>query len=152
MHVFLLIISVLVHSQWTWSSNDYTDIVHPQGLLNAVFFYNGKNWCLWGGQEHKNVKFNQLQRKVVDIGNGGLTVAYEHTEHGSKNHSGRIKQCVTQYKDPNAGARCYVTILDQYLLKVPKNANEQGGGLFEALRPKDPAARCFPFSQWEGIS
>ena len=24
----------------------------PQGLLNCVFFANGKNFCLWGGVEH----------------------------------------------------------------------------------------------------
>ena len=25
---------------------------HPEGLLNAVFFYNGKNFCLRGELEH----------------------------------------------------------------------------------------------------
>ena len=53
-------------------------------------------------------------------------------EDRSKNCSGGIKQIwiqnknVTLYEDLNAGDWCYVTILNQYILKVPKNLNEQG--------------------------
>jgi len=28
----------------------------PKGLLRAVFFYNGKNFTLRGGQEHRNLQ------------------------------------------------------------------------------------------------
>jgi len=34
----------------------------PKGLLNAVFFYNGKNFLLRGGAEHRSLKFSQLTR------------------------------------------------------------------------------------------
>jgi hypothetical protein len=34
------------------------NLTTPQGLINAVFFYNGKNFCLRGGQEHKELKFS----------------------------------------------------------------------------------------------
>ena len=32
-----------------------------QGLLNCVFFLNGKNFCLRGGAEHRDLKISQLQ-------------------------------------------------------------------------------------------
>ena len=34
----------------------------PMGLLRAVFFYNGKVFCLRGGQEHRCLKLSQLER------------------------------------------------------------------------------------------
>jgi hypothetical protein len=111
-----------------WTSG-VINLTTPCGLANAVFFYNGKNFCLRGGQEHKDLKFSQLKRKVVDV-NGCSKVCYEYTEHGSKNRSGGIKQLripnkvVVQYEDPQAGERCHVEILDKYFLKVPKEAIE----------------------------
>ena len=38
-----------------WSSG-VINLTTPQGLANAVFFYNGKNFCLRGGQEHRDLK------------------------------------------------------------------------------------------------
>ena len=35
---------------------------NPTALLRAVFFLNGKNFCLCGGSEHRNLKLSQLQR------------------------------------------------------------------------------------------
>ena len=34
----------------------------PKALLQTVFYYNGKNFCLRGGQEHRDFKFSQLRR------------------------------------------------------------------------------------------
>ena len=82
--------------------------------------------------------------------------AYTYTEHGFKIHSGGIKQvrmqtkCVTQYEDPNAGDQRHVTVLDQYILKMLKDAKERGLSPLSTV-PKDPAAPGFPFSQWRGI-
>ena len=36
----------------------------PTGLLRAVFFYNGKNFCLRGGAEQRNLKISQLYRQT----------------------------------------------------------------------------------------
>ena len=36
----------------------------PIGLLRAVFFYNGKNSCLRGGQEQRNLKLSQVHRET----------------------------------------------------------------------------------------
>ena len=33
----------------------------PQSLLNAVFFYNGMQFCLWGGDEHRKLKLVQFR-------------------------------------------------------------------------------------------
>ena len=33
---------------------------NPTGLLNTVFFYNGKNFYLRGGVEHRNLKMSQF--------------------------------------------------------------------------------------------
>ena len=33
----------------------------PQGLLNCDFFVNGKNFCLRGDAEHRDLKISQLQ-------------------------------------------------------------------------------------------
>jgi len=59
---------------------------NPAALLNATFFYNGKNFCLRGGVEHCGLKLSQrtvsnLRKKV----NG-----YVYTEHGSKNNQGGL--------------------------------------------------------------
>ena len=34
----------------------------PKALLNAVFYYNSKNFCVRGVQEHFNLRFDQLHR------------------------------------------------------------------------------------------
>lgn len=99
----------------------------------------------------RSSSFLQLERKVVDVGEGCLKVAYEYTEHGSKNRSGGIKQLrmqnkvVRQYEDPLAGDRCHVHILDLYLLKVPKEAKERGAFYLRALAnaPQDPTLPWF---------
>ena len=56
---------------------------NPTALLCAVFFLNGKNFCLRGGSEHRNLKLSQLQR----LSNPDRHL---YTENGSKNHSGRF--------------------------------------------------------------
>ena len=120
----------------------------PEGLLNCVFFYNGKNFCLRGGQEHRDMKFSQLKREVVKIGHDPK-VCYVYTEYGSKNRSGGLKQLkienkvVRQFESP--GERCHVTFLDTYMLKVPKSALEKDNFYLRPLAkaPDDPIAPWF---------
>ena len=38
----------------------------PKALLNAMFFYNGKNFLLRGGAKHRNLKFSQVTRSIDD--------------------------------------------------------------------------------------
>ncbi len=48
-----------VDEQLLWSSREL-DPSTPIGLLNAVFFLNGKNFVLRGGAEHRLLKVSQL--------------------------------------------------------------------------------------------
>ena len=38
----------------------------PLGLLNAVFYYNGLNLALRGGDEHKGLKLSQMVVKAIE--------------------------------------------------------------------------------------
>ena len=51
---------------------------NPLSLFCAVFFYNGKKFCLRGGEEHRSLKISQFK---------WFEDAYVYTENGSKNHS-----------------------------------------------------------------
>ena len=51
----------------------------PKTLLHIVFYLNGKNFCLRGGQEHRELKISQLTR--VSCPQEG----YIYTENASKN-------------------------------------------------------------------
>ena len=50
---------------------------NPKSLLRAVFYLNGKNFCLRGGSEHRNLKLSQLQWF-------SNPEQYVYTENGSK--------------------------------------------------------------------
>ena len=122
----------------------------PEGLLHAVFFYNGKNFCLRGGEEQRGLKFSQLKRSIATV-NGEPKVYYEYTEHGSKNRTGGLKQLqmenkvVRHYESEDGGDRCHVRILDKYLQKVPKEALEKDSFYVKPLtkRPLDPLKPWF---------
>ena len=65
--------SVVSQNEEKLWENGIINLTTPQGLLYALFFYNGKNVCLQGGQEHKNLKFSQLERKGLKITVGDQT-------------------------------------------------------------------------------
>ena len=120
----------------------------PQGLLNCVFFLNGKNFCLRGGVEHRNLKPSQLSREVVKI-NGKSLVRYTYTEFVSKNRVGGLKQLkqenkiVHQYESSDI-ERCHVLLLDKYLSKIPAEAKRKD--IFY-LKPKARAPTS-PLETW----
>ena len=66
----------------------------PRGLLRAVFFYNGLNFVLRGGDQHRSLKLSQLHFSTVpDADNPQQTVdCMEYTEQGSKNCPSRPHQ------------------------------------------------------------
>ena len=40
----------------------------PSRLFNCVFYYyNGKNFCLLGGEEHRSLKLSQIKREEVIV-------------------------------------------------------------------------------------
>ena len=96
---------------------------NPKPLLRAVFYLNGRNFCLRGGEEQRNLKI-QLQRlRNPD--------RYVYTENASKNRYGGLKQMRVKNKSvpilavPESGSRCHVYILDTYLGKLSPEALEK---------------------------
>ena len=62
----------------------------PTGLFNCVFFYN-KNFCLRGGEEHRNPMLSQFQCEEVVVQQKSV-VRYTYTDHGFKSRSGSMRQ------------------------------------------------------------
>ena len=114
----------------------------PRALVRAVFYLNGKNFCLRGGEEHRELKFVQLKRNIDH---------WTYTEHGSKNYRGgfgdlnRKNKVVKQFPVPDAGDRCHVKLLDLYVSKLPKEAKQKGSFYFTPLQttPTDPLKPWF---------
>ncbi len=102
----------------------------PNSLLNAVFFYCGMYLCLRGGEEHRDLKFSQLEFKLVpdptDVKKTIRCLIY--TEHGSKNRKGMVHQVhlqnkiVPHYEDRSRGVRCFVHLVELYVSKLPDKA------------------------------
>ena len=101
----------------------------PTGLLHAVFFYNGKNFCLRGGAEQRNFKISQLHQQTCIV-EGKSVGVYEYHEFGSKNRQGGFNslnvenKVVRQFENTTEGGICHVKILDKYLEKIPADAKE----------------------------
>ena len=120
----------------------------PTALLNAVFFYNGKNFCLRGGVEHRNLKISQLKRDKSVI-SGKEVNEYVYTECVSKNNQGGFSslslsnKTVHQYEIESE--RCHVKILDLYLQKLPPDAKEKDVFYLRPLPsvPTDPSKPWF---------
>jgi hypothetical protein len=95
---------------------------NPKNLLRAVFFTNGKNFCLRGGDEHRNLKLSQFERTET---------GYVYTENASKNRAGGVAQLRVKNKrvqiceNPEAGDRCHCKILDLYISRLPAEAKEK---------------------------
>ena len=116
----------------------------PSGLLHGVFFYNGKNFCLRGGVEHRSLKMSQLRREITTV-SGKEVAQYVYTEHGSKNNQGGFaslnltNKTVCQHEIDSE--RCHVKLLDLYFEKPPCNAKEKDVFYLRALPgiPSDPS-------------
>ena len=83
----------------------------PLALQYAVFFYNGLNFVLRGGQEHRELKISQLNFKSIPDPKhpGEDTECVEYYEHGSINRPGGRHQLnlankvVVYYSRPELG-------------------------------------------------
>ena len=103
-----------------WSTKTLNDST-PEGLLRAVFYSNGKFFCLRGGQEHRELKISMLERlKKPD--------RYLYRENASKNRRGGLSElrlehkCVSSIANKDAGMKCHVYLLDLYVSKLPEEA------------------------------
>ena len=128
-----------------WTSG-VLGISTPTSLFNAVFFYNGKNFCLRGGEEHRQLHISQIKR-FTDPDH------YIYYEYCSKNRAGTFQQ---KHVDPkivpiyctctvNSTERCHVHLLDLYLQKLPKGAIEADVFYMRPLNavPKDTSRPWF---------
>ncbi len=61
-----------------WSSGVFR-MDDPVALQRAVFYYNGKVFCLRGGHEHRSLALSQLKR---------IEDGYVYVENSSKNRAG----------------------------------------------------------------
>ena len=92
----------------------------PLALLRSVFYYDGKVFCLRGGDEQRQLKFSQLKR---------VSKGYIYVKNGSKNCSGVAQMKIEpSYASTNTEnkERCHVYLLDLYMEKVPKGALSKG--------------------------
>jgi len=102
----------------------------PLGLLRAVFYLNGLNFVLRGGDEHRKLKISQLVfSEVANPENPSEMIRHvQYTEHESKNRPGGSHQLnennkiVTQFGKPELGDKCHVFSLELYLSKLPNSA------------------------------
>ena len=105
-----------------------------------MFFYNGKNFCLRGGNEQRRLKFLQLQKESRIVDSVEL-MCYVYTENGSKNRQGGFNslneenKIVYQFESTPENNRCHVKILDKYLQVVPQEAIESDTAFY--LKPLD---------------
>ena len=90
----------------------------PLGVLRAVFFYNGKSFCLRGGKEQRGLKLSQITKSVKSVGGENVS-CYTYREFGSKNCQGGFSSLNSSGSGP-----CHVKILDIYLSKLPTKARE----------------------------
>ena len=89
----------------------------PEALLNAIFFYNGKNFCLRGIVEHKDLRFSQINPLTYPP-------SIQYCEHGSKNNQGGLLEQSLTVKSVTINAvpgsnRCHYKIFQSYLARVP---------------------------------
>ena len=118
---------------------------NPKSLLRAVFFGNGKNFCLRGGSEHRDLRLSQIQQTE----NG-----YKYTENSSKNRSGGLAQlhlknkCVEIYRNPEAGDRCHCRILDLYISKLPSEAKDKDLFYVRPMEKTNSSTPTYERSVW----
>lgn len=92
-----------------------------------MFYYNGVNFVLGGGEEHRSLKLSQFVfDSIPDPEVPGKMLDYvNYTEHGSKNRPGGSKQLnflnktVLYYAQPQLGDHCHVSLLKHYISKLP---------------------------------
>ena len=70
------------------------------------FFNNAKQFCLRGGEEHRNLKFSQFERTEN---------RYIYTENSSKNRSGGLAQLNVKHKYLEM-LKLAITVIGNYLI------------------------------------
>lgn len=121
-----------------------------------MFYYNGINFSLRGGEEHRNLKLSQLSfGKEACASSSGELEFVNYTEFTSKNRPGGKKQLnlenkeVQHFAQPALGSRCPVFLLKLYISKLPDEAKQQD--IFYCKpKPKDrfDSAMVLQYTSW----
>ena len=104
----------------------YTTLMDSSEQYSII--YNGKSFCLQGGEEHGSLKLSQLKR--TDTG-------YTYTENASKNRAGGLRfesKVVGIVANDEAGEHCHCYLVDLYISRLPEKVKSQD--LFY-VRPMD---------------
>ena len=103
----------------------------PEGLDNSVFYYNGINFVLRGGQEHRNlclVQFSFIYETDLDIPDKMLEYV-DYVEFGSKNRPGGRKQLNLENKtvchNYAQSDHFHVFLLKCYISKLPPGMEDK---------------------------
>uniref|UniRef100_T1JUA8 ZMYM2-like/QRICH1 C-terminal domain-containing protein n=1 Tax=Tetranychus urticae TaxID=32264 RepID=T1JUA8_TETUR len=114
------------------------DMETSKGLLNCVFFYNGKVLALRGRSEHYNLKIEQFIFKVDS--NGTKFVEFwpmiRKNDQGIIKHSKIRKESIKQFDTNNDNS--YYKILDKYISCLPVS-----NGPFYHRPIKEKAGPCY---------
>ena len=142
--------SIITESQehQLWASSTFNNET-PQGIINAVFYYNGINFVLRGGAEHRMLTVEQLFFGTEES-NGEIVEFVEYTEFGSKNRPGGTKQLnmnktVRHYAQPALKERCHVYLLKLYISLLTPDVTGAGSG--KAFYYK-PLTNILPGKPW----
>ena len=93
----------------------------PKALFRAVFFINGKNFCLRGGDEHRSLKFSQLKRHH-EPNRYVYGKCFKEPKWWVGTNTCNQRDCSHIYASPESGTQCHVYILDKYISKLPQDA------------------------------
>ena len=110
-----------------WESKTLGDY-DPHVLLRTVFFLNGRNLALRGGQKQRNLKLSQFVREKDH---------WKYIENDSKNFRRGIRRenrVVCVYPHPELGNRCHFHILETYMTRIPMQAKEKDVFYLTALK------------------
>jgi hypothetical protein len=134
-----------------WSSGALSTET-PKGLLRAVFFLNGRNFGLVGGEKHRQLKLSQLKR-VAHPPRYVYTAAATDSNHSAPDQEGLTRMWSRKKKPYPAiivdavaekGNRCHVHVLDLYLQRIPPDAFDHDVFYLQPVGTfKDPAKPWF---------
>ena len=102
----------------------------PQSLLDTVVFYNGIYFALRSGQEHRQLRREPCQIKVME--HPGERPYLKYTEDTSKNHPGGLRgrnpaqKVVVHHSNTTNHQRCFIRFFKLYLEKCPPDTPSHG--------------------------
>ena len=96
-----------------------------ESLVNTMVYMNGLYFALWGGTEHRNLRHNPSQIRLIEkLGERPYLI---YTEDVSKNHPGGLNgrkimpEIVYHHANISNPERCFVLLYKLYNSRCPPN-------------------------------